>query len=632
MFKDDPKIKEVFEYAKAKFEVVVYTAKQVIQVPVPERISLLKGVGKLVATIHLLGVLFFLTLNTLSPSLNYADLAMWVVSPMSVPSTGEPGSRPFTPLHTYFVATTGSNANNCLTVATACLNVQAAGLSGIVCGDVVLVNSGTATGGFGDGGTDFPTVGGPCPSISGGIDGSGGIYFAILLCAGPDVMSCRMDTSSSGGSAIWVNASNWAIEGFWARTKPDGSNCFTANTAFGTASTKHHVAFINDMANTCGDSGFSTAFGPSSFSFDQTAIVGVSAYDAANSRTFGNECGSAISIIPDNGLDTSSGTHIYIAGVYLGHNTNTEPNGCNVAGSGHTDGENIVADSYGGTGAAGYLYQTVIEQALLWFSGGSNLQIFAVNPGSPHHVDTDDKAQYFVSDMTAYAGDQDSSTNTSCMADLHLHNIAPNSGSVTSSWYDIRNSIVLATVNTCGAKGVAQSYAMNMNPFDSTAAQFSGQGQIAITLNYIWNSAAPTSNVYNATNNNIFYEDNRSTNGCANGTARCTNFPFGTNTYSDPGLTNIASLWSTAPDCTGYENVTTCMINKYTVDVFSTPSIAPTTMGYQKPGPCSTKRLSNGTNAFPNWLKGIVYLHASGFTNTATIVQKTGLITKPCGV
>ena len=35
---------------------------------------------------------------------------------------------------------------------------------------------------------------------------------------------------------------------------------------------------------------------------------------------------------------------------------------------------------------------------------------------------------------------------------------------------------------------------------------------------------------------------------------------------------------------------------------------------------------------YPTWLKGIVYLTASGFVNGATITENSGLISKPCNM
>jgi hypothetical protein len=100
-------------------------------------------------------------------------------------------------------------------------------------------------------------------------------------------------------------------------------------------------------------------------------------------------------------------------------------------------------------------------------------------------------------------------------------------------------------------------------------------------------------------------------------------WPFGTNTYANPGLTNPVALPSGAPSCAAYTNTTDCMNIGYSVGA----NIAPTTAGaigkgYQPPAGCRPDPY------FPTWLKGIVYLQVSG----DSIIEATGLITKPCGL
>src|SRR5262249_59675889 len=109
---------------------------------------------------------------------------------------------------------------------------------------------------FGDlGGNSFGPVSN-CPSTTGGINGTGGIYFAILLCGGHDLMSCQLNGGS--GPAVELDKSNWAIEGFWATMNVDGDRaCFGA---LGTSPGRlwHHIAFINNIASTCDLAGFDT--------------------------------------------------------------------------------------------------------------------------------------------------------------------------------------------------------------------------------------------------------------------------------------------------------------------------------------------------------------------------------------
>jgi hypothetical protein len=91
----------------------------------------------------------------------------------------------FVPLHKYYISPTGNDSNDGLTPATAWRTA----FHPVVCGDVVIVQPGTYNAG------QFSRLFGVvsnCPSTTGGIDGAGGIYFAVLLCGGSDLMSCKI--------------------------------------------------------------------------------------------------------------------------------------------------------------------------------------------------------------------------------------------------------------------------------------------------------------------------------------------------------------------------------------------------------------------------------------------------------
>jgi hypothetical protein len=64
----------------------------------------------------------------------------------------------------------------------------------------------------------------------------------------------------------------------------------------------------------------------------------------------------------------------------------------------------------------------------------------------------------------------------------------------------------------------------------------------------------------------------------------------------------------------------------YNVYGHLTPSGGAVGKGYQPPGTCTPDPY------YPTWLKGVVYLTASGFVNGATITENAGLITQPCGM
>ena len=128
-------------------------------------------------------------------------------------------TKPFVPLHTYFVSPAGDDARDGKTPATAWKTI---GPHAVACGDVILAQPGTYTNGFSYSG---PVSG--CRSTSGGIDGAGGIWVATLLCAGSSVGDCLVSSKTAGCARnapacglgnINITTSNWAIEGFASTT------------------------------------------------------------------------------------------------------------------------------------------------------------------------------------------------------------------------------------------------------------------------------------------------------------------------------------------------------------------------------------------------------------------------------
>ncbi len=280
-------------------------------------------------------------------------------------SSGSGTSGSFVALHTYYLSPTGSDSNNG-TSATACGTNCGPWLTpkhNVVCGDVIIAAAGnynSASSHFGA--NNWGTVS-SCPSTSGGIDGNGGVYFATLLCAGPYLTSCPVTATAS--EDFRVDASNWAVEGFWGTSSNQA--CFAATSE--TSTTLHHVAFINDIGSGCQNAAFDTYpwNGTGTSSFDQTAVVGVIAYNASRTSSL---CGSGISVIPTDGPDSSTGTHVYIAGAFSYANVN----GVGCSGSGQTtDGEGIIFDSWG---LQRYTYPGVVEQNVMWRNGSSGFEIF----------------------------------------------------------------------------------------------------------------------------------------------------------------------------------------------------------------------------------------------------------------
>jgi hypothetical protein len=534
--------------------------------------------------------------------------------PQRVVNSGIGGNteRSFSALHIYFITPTGNDKNSGTSLATAWATPK----HNIVCGDVIIVQAGNYTKNeFGITNWGVPS---DCPSTSGGIDGTGGIYFAVVLCGGADLMSCKV-TPPGTGEAFRIDQSNWAVEGFWATASTAGNGCYIASGNVGTV-TNHHVAFINDIASTCGLSGFATSGGGFALaSFDQTAAVGVIAYNGANSLQ-GFVCGSGISFIPGNGPDTSSGTHVFVGAAFAYKNQNASgakeckiSSGIN-ADTPHSDGEGIIFDSWaaGYTNNQGYNYQGVVEQSVIWANGNNALQAFP--QGAGQNKNTNDRAQVIWTGNTTYGNGQD--PRAICGGEMYLNQVYPQG----KGEYQVTNNIFLATTKTCGDRGIWPVYGAVVNGNGATGIVLAPPS-VTVSGNWIFNNVPPTANGSGGKNTHVWNLPSPGKATWLFGADKAT-WLFGTNTYADPGLAGPAFLPSAAPDCAGRQNVTDCMLNKYGVYNAIRPTTAPTTVGYQPPTSCRPDEL------YPTYLKGIVYLHWDGIGLT----EVDGLLTKPCAL
>lgn len=491
-------------------------------------------------------------------------------------SSGAP--VPFQALHTYYIAPDGSDGNPGTSAASAWATPNHA----VDCGDVIIAEPGAYNSGQFQAGHWGAVAN--CPSTSGGIDGSGGIYFSILVCGGSDMTSCTVDGGSQ--EVFRVDASSWAVEGF-AGTQAATANqggfataCFAGTSE--TSATLHHIAFINNIASGCDAAGFDTySFTSPGGGVDQFALVGAIAYNAAPSQGGGGICGSGISLIPVNGSDASAGTHIFVAGAFSYDNINAATGeGCN------TDGEGLIFDSWG---IQPYTYQAVAEQNAFWGNGGPGFEAFPQGNGT-----SDDAATIVLFDNTAY-GDYRDPKHVGA-GELMLNQVYP-----TTASYTLTDNIFEAAMGSSAGGTV----------YGATIACRNGcpASVLGIHDNYLWNSHAPTTNTPGGTNTEAYYS----------GADQGSSFPWGSNAYSDPGLANPSALPSTAPSCAGYANTTACMLGAG-VATNLTPSGGATGKGYHAPGACAADAY------YPAWLKGIVYLKANG----ADVTENGGLITKPC--
>ena len=503
-----------------------------------------------------------------------------------IPDAGSGGgSLPFTPLHTYYISPTGLDSND--------------GTSGspwktpnhaVNCGDVIIAAAGTYGGSSSPFGTNNRGLVSNCPSTSGGTDGSGGIYFAILLCAGPELRSCSV--TNSGGEAFRVDESNWAVEGFSATSGAQA--CFTATSE--SSATLHHIAFINNVASGCQNAGFdSYSWQSSGGGVDQTAVVGAIAFNGAQTSSL---CGSGVSLIPNDGPDSSPGTHIFAAGMFSYANVNgANCAGGGNAGSGTTDGEGYILDSW----ACGqFTHQGALEQSVFWSNGSAGLEIF------PNCTMTNDQSDVYVTGVTSFGNYQDPSHTGAANGELLFNDLTPSSSAIKS----VTNSIFEATQATPGGAIQTVNYGYPVYGFQAGTNNASTAFTI-VSENFIWNAHAPTTTTFGGSNTNVYL----------GGSLDTSSFPFGTNTYDTPGFANPAALPTTAPNCLGQTNTTACMAAAGVIADL-TPSGGAAEAGYQPPTTCAADPY------YPTWLKGVVYLAVS----SSSIVETHGLITKPCGM
>ncbi len=485
-------------------------------------------------------------------------------------------SVPFTPLHTYYISPTGNDRNSGISSSEAWATPH----HPTQCGDVIIAAAGSYTWQFGTG--EWGAVSN-CPSTSGGIDGKGGVYFATVLCAGPYITSCTVNGGE--GEAFRVDASNWAVEGFSATQGSNGnSTCFSATSE--TNSTLHHIAFINDLASSCDYGGFGTYSWTSPGGVDQTAVVGAISYNGSPSTGGGGICGSGASIIPIDGPDKSSGTHVFVAGYFGYKNINAASGaGCN------TDGEGLIFDSWSCTQ---YTHQGVAEQNVWWANGNAGFEVF------PNCTNYGDKTQVYVFHNTSYGNEQDP-LHTGSAGDLFINNVLPTAAN--GSLYNFNHNIFVATEATSG--NASQSAVFGAGVYLQSAST----NLVTVSNNYIWQSNPGTSTTFGNPNTDAYVNN-----------AQITTFPFGTNTYGNPGFASPNSLPTTAPNCSGYADTTDCMNGRYKIAADLKPSGGAAGDGYQAPGACAADAY------FPTWLKGVVYLHWTG----SSLTENAGLITKPC--
>lgn len=489
-------------------------------------------------------------------------------------------SIPFTPLHTYYLSPAGNDANAGTSPASSWKTLN----HPVACGDVIIA----ATGNYDSANfsNNWGTVSG-CPSTSGGIDGTGGIYFAVLLCGGADLEACQTTNKS------WnINKSNWAVEG-WKSSKPGTGYADRVFDPTGGAGSIHHVAFINDIAfNTA--QGFHTDASITN-GVDYFAVIGSFAQNASQEVDYP---GSSIDAVNQVAFDSAAGSHIVFYG--------------NIVSSGLCptcpyDSEAFMLDSWGQNN---YPNQGIIVNNLAFNNARYCIQVVGSNG-----TGTGRPPMKFYNN-TCY-GNNVNTRGDWADGEINLGVSANNNWPVT-----ITDNIILTR----------------------TLSGLSLDGQGGSVYGLVVGNSMTAVNV----SGNIFKGQMTSCRGTAGCDPGFNNASFGTlanlnvsaNTYIDPGLNDTADLFRNrlgTPVCSGFVSVTQCAGYDATTKALSRPSIiydlqptaaAATTKGYQLP---STTCMPSGTGVvadYPGWLKGIVYLHAEG----NTVTQRKDLVTLPCGL
>jgi hypothetical protein len=451
-----------------------------------------------------------------------------------------------------------------------------------------------------------------CPSSTGGIDGKGGIYFATVLCAGPDLEACQVNSGMNNYGFDIEQRDNWAVEGFKTTTDgADDSNAVTPAYDGACGGNKgpcngvyHHFAFINNIAYNSAD-GFSLSGYDQQgmYGVDYFAVIGNIAQNSAQGNPNSDYCVAAIDLVAPANYDTQPGTHLYVYGNFSYNNQTS----CS------TDVENFMFDTWD---ANGYANQGVAQNNMGWLSGRFGFNVFdqqtTTTPATP-----------FILSNTLYGANQ---LNTAGYASGDI-NIQNSSGTGTSIWggLTIQDNLVQENQAWNGgntSQGPVYAFLIGGAYTNVTVGGSGKQNYFDGLATTCHGTCAPSSAPFSAT---------------SFGTAS----QLGTNNYTSPAFNNPSDLTSNrsgVPNCTGFTNTTACMGYNANTQQLTNPSaiydLQPSasgagSAGYQLP---STECVTSGSvnQYYPTWLKGVVYLQWN--STTKTITENADLVTKPCGL
>jgi hypothetical protein len=293
---------------------------------------------------------------------------------------------------------------------------------------------------------------------------------AHLACAAFDTCKSVVTSGNQYSAAIQVSKSNWEADG-WEATTANGvsayGTCFFAYPNTSTLSI-HDIVFANDVANQCGNGGF-TAAPNGSAGVDYVAFVGDIAYDAAQSTAL---CDEGFAVFEPAAWDSTPGTHIYFGGDYSYNNI--EPATCD--GAPPTDGEGFMLDTI-----QPYGQQIVVESNISIFNGGSGIKAYNNATGTPN-------AQIYFVHNTTY-GNETGGANGAICSEIGFQN------SLSSQAYE---NLSMTSAPT-GCHGAAALYVLAVSTPDSTVKLYDNYGYSAAG-----NNSSGTGAGFSFGPNNIF--------------------------------------------------------------------------------------------------------------------------------
>lgn len=502
---------------------------------------------------------------------------------------GSGGNTVFTALHTSFIAPTGNDSTGNGTSGNPWLTPNHPS----VCGDVFIAAPGTYAP------VTLTTQPTGCPSTSAGIDGTGGIYAAAVICNG-NTGACLVSSSATSGVLVDFAASNWAYEGFQVTSThiaaAGGLNGFECDASASGTTIIHDIYLVNDIAyhvqQGYGMNDAGANHNVPGNGCDYMGVVGSIGINANNNPI----CLAAFDVVGATNSDAAAGTHIFFDGNFAGSNSSV--NTC------ATDMQSYMADTLD---AHGYSSQVVFSNNISWASTNFCMQVFyqAYNTSSPTL-----KAYNF----TCY-GDL-TNVGVGATANGELNFAASASGAAGNPHWNISMTNNIARTNSPTSSG-NPIYAMVVG-----GIQWGASGTLVNTGNVLFGTATTCAGTScDSSNSETVFNSNPLTSG--------------SQSYTDPLYTNVSDLvnWIGTPTCAvatttacfGY-NVATATLTPNTPisDLVATAS-GTSGKGYQLP---SATPVVNAD--WPSHMKGLVRLAWN--SGNSTVTENPDLVSKPSGM